>query len=75
MSDASKESSEWAVVEEVAQALRVKPSTVRDWVRNGSIPRHTYIKAGNTYRFDIPAVIAALRADNEKNLQNQNESN
>jgi excisionase family DNA binding protein len=51
-------------VEEVAETLGVKPTTVQDWVRKGNIPRTTYLKVGKTYRFDLKAVIAALRASN-----------
>lgn len=51
-------------VEEVAETLGVKPTTVQDWVRKGNIPRNTYLKVGKTYRFDLKAVIAALRASN-----------
>lgn len=49
-------------VEEVANILGVKPTTVQEWVRKGDIPKHTYLKVGKTYRFDLKAVIDALRA-------------
>jgi len=49
-------------VDDVASTLGVKPTTVQEWVRNGSIPKHTYLKVGKTYRFDLKAVINALRA-------------
>jgi hypothetical protein len=29
-------------------------------LRNGTIPKHTYLKVGNTYRFNLPDVAAAL---------------
>lgn len=48
-------------VEEVADALGVKPTTIQVWVRNGDIPRNTYLKVGKTYRFDLKAVLTALR--------------
>ena len=54
-------------VEEVAETLGVKPTTIQDWVRKGNIPRNTYLKVGKTYRFDLKAVIAALRASNTDN--------
>jgi len=60
------EGSDLVRVEEVANTLGVKPTTVQEWVRNGSIPKHTYLKVGKTYRFDIKAVIKALRAGTEK---------
>lgn len=53
-------------VEEVADALGVKPTTIQGWVRNGDIPRNTYIKAGKTYRFDLKAVLSALREEAPK---------
>jgi excisionase family DNA binding protein len=53
-------------VEEVADYLSVKISTIRQWVSKGFIPKSTYIKVGYTYRFNIPAVIEALIQDEEK---------
>ena len=54
-------------VEEVAETLGVSTRTVQRWVQAGDIPRSTYLKAGTTYRFDLKAVIAALRASNTDN--------
>lgn len=53
-------------VEEVADALGVKPTTIQGWVRNGNIPRNTYLKVGKTYRFDLKAVLSALRNEAPK---------
>ena len=50
-------------VEEVADYLSVKVSTIRQWVNKGFIPKSTYIKVGYTYRFNLPAVIEALRQE------------
>jgi excisionase family DNA binding protein len=47
-------------VEELAKQLTVSISCIRGWIRQGKVPKHTYIKVGNTYRFNIPMVIAAL---------------
>lgn len=47
-------------IEELAKHLTVSVSCVRGWVRQSKIPKHTYIKIGNTYRFNIPMVIEAL---------------
>ena len=58
------EGSDLVRVEEVANTLGVKPTTVQEWVRNGNIPKHTYLKVGKTYRFDLKALINALRAGN-----------
>jgi excisionase family DNA binding protein len=50
-------------VEDVAEHLSVKVSTIRQWVNKGFIPKSTYIKVGYTYRFNIPAVVEALKQD------------
>ena len=57
-------------LEDLATHFTISPSTARTWVRQGLIPKDTYIKVGNTYRFCIPKVIAALTANNtdEQNL-------
>lgn len=47
-------------IEDLAKHLTVSVSTVRTWVRQGVIPRGTYIKVGSTYRFRVSAVTAAL---------------
>lgn len=47
----------------MAEHLCLKPNTLRTWVRMGFIPKSTYIKVGNTYRFSIPEVVAALKQD------------
>lgn len=53
-------------IEKVAQHFCVGMHTIRAWVRQGHIPRHTYIKAGNTYRFSIPLITEALTGGNMK---------
>lgn len=47
-------------IEEVAKHLSISVSTLRKWVRQGVIPKHTYIKVGHIYRFDLDKVMAAL---------------
>lgn len=47
-------------VEELAKHFTVTVSCIRGWIRQGKIPKHTYIKVGNTYRFNVPAVVDAL---------------
>mgnify|MGYP003345373958 CR=1 FL=1 len=47
-------------IEEVAKRFCVSISTVRAWLRQGMIPKESYIKMGTTYRFNIPRVIASL---------------
>ena len=49
-------------VEKVAEHFTVTVSCIRGWVRLGKIPKSTYIKVGNTYRFNIPAIVDALTA-------------
>lgn len=60
-------------VEEVAEALSVKVSTIRQWVSKGFIPKSSYIKVGYTYRFSIPDVIAALKQEAPSDNQEQQE--
>lgn len=47
-------------VETLARQLTVSVSCIRGWIRQGKIPKQTYVKVGNTYRFNVPAVLAAL---------------
>jgi excisionase family DNA binding protein len=54
------EKSPYATIEEVAKHYTVSVSTIRSWVRTGDIPKNTYIKIGQTYRFRIPLIDEAL---------------
>ena len=47
-------------IEGVSKHFSVSVSTIRAWVRKGIIPKATYIKVGNTYRFSIDDVATAL---------------
>jgi excisionase family DNA binding protein len=47
-------------IEELAKHFTVSVSTVRAWVRQGYIPKDTYLKIGNTYRFNVSKVVDAL---------------
>jgi len=47
-------------IEDLAKHFAVSISTIRAWVRQGHIPKTTYIKIGNTYRFNRNAVTEAL---------------
>lgn len=47
-------------IEGVAEHFVVSVQTVRTWVRTGVIPKHTYLKIGNTYRFDLDQLAAEL---------------
>lgn len=50
-------------ITELSEVICTKVTTIRSWVRTGIIPKSTYIKAGNTYRFCVPQVIAALQGN------------
>lgn len=53
-------------IEDVAKHFTVSVSTIRAWLRQGYIPRETYMKLGNTYRFQLSKVVEAL-TKTEKN--------
>lgn len=50
----------FVLIEDVAKHFVVSVSTLRTWIKNGTIPKSTYIKIGHTYRFNLPEVVAAL---------------
>lgn len=52
----------YVTLEDAAKHFLVSLSTFRSWVRAGIIPKDTYIQLGTVYRFDLPAVEAALKA-------------
>lgn len=56
----NKDKSPFVTIESLAQYFCVSVSTIRAWVRQGHIPENTYIKLGNTYRFNRDAVEQAL---------------
>lgn len=56
----AKEKSPFVTIENLAQYFCVSVSTIRAWVRQGYIPETTYIKLGNTYRFNREQVAEAL---------------
>ena len=47
-------------IEDVAKYFSVSISTIRAWVRQNQIPKDTYIKVGNTYRFCVDDMANAL---------------
>ena len=47
-------------IEDVAKYFSVSISTIRARVRQNQIPKDTYIKVGNTYRFCVDDVANAL---------------
>jgi excisionase family DNA binding protein len=61
-------------IEELAKHFSISTSTARSWVRTGAIPEDTYIRVGQTYRFNIPTVSRALTQAMHKNKEaNANE--
>ena len=55
-------------IEDVANHFSVSISTVRAWVRQEHIPKDTYIKVGNTYRFRIGDVANALTSAKKETI-------
>jgi|TARA_R100001530_G_scaffold105292_1_gene73466 excisionase family DNA binding protein len=59
-------SDKYLPIEDLANHLSVTVSTIRGWVRKGHIPPDCYLKVGKrTYRFNIPAVVEALKHSNQ----------
>lgn len=62
-------------VKELAKRLKVSANSIRNWVKSGRIPTSCYIQVNQTRRFDVDAVLDALRADrpfdghNDKQLE------
>ena len=54
-------------IEDVAKHFSVSISTVRAWVRQEHIPKDTYVKIGNTYRFRVGDVADALTTAKKDN--------
>jgi excisionase family DNA binding protein len=64
----------YAPIKEVADYFKVSVSTIRNWIRQGLIPEDTYIKIGETYRFNLGLVEnALLRTKTENVMENDNE--
>ena len=62
-------------IEVLAKHFTVSVSTIRAWLRQGYIPSDTYVKIGNTYRFNVSAVVQALSAkpkDDVKMIEPEN---
>lgn len=65
----SEPSSEWLACEELAERMRVRPATIREWARRGFIPA---AKLGHTWRFHWQTINTALLE--LMDAQNSNES-
>lgn len=60
------EEREFVEIRKVADHFKVSESTVRAWIRNGSIPENTYIKLGKTFRFELNLISDALLGEQPK---------
>ena len=60
MSEPNEETPTYVPIEVVGRRLSLAITTLRQWVKTGVIPSDTYIKVGQTYRFNLPAVVHAL---------------
>jgi|TARA_R100000234_G_scaffold79641_1_gene49857 predicted DNA-binding transcriptional regulator AlpA len=47
-------------IEKVADHFAVSISTVRTWIRTDNLPKDSFLKIGNTYRFRLSEVSDAL---------------
>jgi excisionase family DNA binding protein len=47
-------------IEELAKHFSVSVSTIRAWIRQGYIPKDSFLRIGSTYRFKISEVEASL---------------
>jgi excisionase family DNA binding protein len=54
------EPEQYVPIENVAKHFSVSISTIRAWIRQGKIPKGTFMKLGTTYRFKLSAVESAL---------------
>jgi excisionase family DNA binding protein len=54
------EPEQYVPIENVAKHINVSISTIRAWIRQGKIPKNTFMKLGTTYRFKLSAVEEAL---------------
>lgn len=65
---------EYATIKDVALHFKVSVSTIRNWLRAGTIPATTYIKIGDTYRFNLglveEALLQASTTDNNDTMEN-----
>ena len=52
---------QYVSIEDVAKYYSVSVSTVRTWIRTNKLTPTDFLKLGNTYRFKIADVEAALR--------------
>lgn len=66
---------EYVTIRDVASCFNVSVSTIRNWVKAGTIPASTYIKAGETYRFNLGKIEEALLNTSSSNNEHNVETN
>lgn len=57
---------QYVSIDDVAKYYSVSVSTVRSWIRTNKLTASDFLKLGNTYRFKIADVDAALRRVSSK---------
>ena len=62
----TNETNPYVEISDVAKYFSVSTATVRTWVRKEYIPRSAYIKAGETYRYNIASIEAHLTENEER---------
>mgnify|MGYP003110265340 CR=1 FL=1 len=62
-------SSPFVPIADVAKHYRVSQATIRSWLKEGVIPKHTYIHIGSTYRFNLVAITEALTAAEDETIE------
>lgn len=50
----------YVTIDKLALHFGLAVTTLQKWVKTGIIPRDTYVKAGQTYRFNVGAVERVL---------------
>lgn len=55
----------YVTIDKLAEHFGLAVTTLQKWVKTGNIPRGTYVKAGQTYRFNLRAVEHALTGTEE----------
>lgn len=50
----------------LSEYFAVSTSTIRGWVKQGTIPKDAYLKIGSTYRFDLGMIETLFRAKTQE---------
>jgi len=56
-------------IEELADFFSVSVSTVRIWIKNGTLTSNDFLKIGNTYRFKVSEIELVLRRNAANTLE------